>query len=405
MRLNQGVGPGRITLDTRGGRIGGERTDQRRGPINFHHARERAEAIVGNLICSRGIRRNDPDEATAAQDAHDYRVAMLLRSVSGQHPAPSWPPRARQHAAHTKGTLAAPCNRTSALLAAPGHGPATVPRAELGPTTSSHYFLRGFSTARANEVLPVQRTAWRWAMVGRAAFADGLDAILLTWPQKNYPAEFHGRWCFPPCACVATALPSRTPRPGPLFRGGAGVIRGIELTRRRAIVAISSGQHILFPFAIPPLSTTRRGERVTRSRPGRCRRHAPGLPLRSGGWPIWVGRNVPGGRGDGAPAVSTSGGGGWGHTLRIVRSSACAATVVGGLRVRRRGPGDYTTGPRRCVAGMLDLGGTRGAATRRPAGAAVRMFFPFATATYSGLSLVTSGPLVVPDAERRHLFG
>ena len=103
------------------------------------------------------------------------------------------------------------------------------------------YFLRGFDRARNEFFLCSDGVAVGY---GARPFADGLDAIYYV-AQKNYPAEFM-EMVFP-LRLRQYALHQDSGGPG-RFRGGAGVVRELELLADEAIIAIRQ-DNILFPPA------------------------------------------------------------------------------------------------------------------------------------------------------------
>ena len=262
---------GRISLDTRAS------DDQARGPINFIMHESVPKLIIGIYLLSGHptVLLND-----GAQDAIDE---VLVRP--GSILQPHWP-AALGNRAHT---LARVQSNVLALLAL-----ATGGDAPASNSVYNIYFLRGFDPLRSEFFLCSDGVAVGY---GARPFADGLDAIYYV-AQKNYPAEFM-EMVFP-LRLRQYALHRDSGGPG-RFRGGCGVIREVELTRRRG-----GGGHPPGQRALPARRRERRPRRPARARcivnPGRAdeRRLAPmsdGNVLR---------------RGD-VLRLSTSGGGGWGH--------------------------------------------------------------------------------------------
>ncbi|PYN17194.1 MAG: methylhydantoinase [Candidatus Rokuibacteriota bacterium] len=209
---------GRITLDTRAS------DDQAKGPINFIMHESVPKLIVGIYLLSGHptILMND-----GAQDAIDD---VLVRP--GSILQPHWP-AALGNRAHT---LARVQSNVLALLALATGGDVPAPN-----SVYNIYFLRGFDRARNEFFLCSDGVAVGY---GARPFADGLDAIYYV-AQKNYPAEFM-EMVFP-LRLRRYALHQDSGGPG-RYRGGAGVIREIELTADEAIVAIRQ-DNILFPPA------------------------------------------------------------------------------------------------------------------------------------------------------------
>ena len=149
---------------------------------------------------------------------------------------------------------------------------------------------------------------------GARPFADGLDAIYYV-AQKNYPAEFM-EMVFP-LRLRRYALHQDSGGPG-RFRGGAGVVRELELLADEAVVAIRQ-DNILFPPA--GVNGGHAG------RPGSCLVN-PGRPDERRLAPMSDGNVLR--RGD-VLRLATSGGGGWGHPFdrpldRVRRDVAGAAS-------------------------------------------------------------------------------
>ena len=331
---------GRITLDTRAS------DDQAKGPINFIMHESVPKLIVGIYLLSGHptILMND-----GAQDAIDD---VLVRP--GSILQPHWP-AALGNRAHT---LARVQSNVLALLALATGGDVPAPN-----SVYNIYFLRGFDRARNEFFLCSDGVAVGY---GARPFADGLDAIYYV-AQKNYPAEFM-EMVFP-LRLRRYALHQDSGGPG-RYRGGAGVIREIELTADEAIVAIRQ-DNILFPPA--GVNGGQAG------RPGQCVVN-PGRPDERRLAPMSDGNVLR--RGD-VLRLSTSGGGGWGHPfdrpLERVRRD-----VVGGFVSVDAAREDY--GVLVDASGMIDLAATeaRRAGPRGP----VRMFHRHGY----------FGPLVVPRA-------
>src|SRR5438552_8833947 len=331
---------GRIVIDTR------ESDDQARGPINFIMHESVPKLILGIYLLSGHptVLLND-----GAQDAVDE---VLVRP--GSILQPRWP-AALGNRAHT---LARVQSSMLALLALATEG--DVPAAN---SVYNIYFLRGVDRSGEFFFLCSDGVAVGY---GARPFADGLDAIYYV-AQKNYPAEFM-EMVFP-LRLRRYALHQDSGGPG-CYRGGAGVIREIELTADEAIVAIRQ-DNILFPPA--GVNGGQAG------RPGRCVVN-PGRPDERRLAPMSDGNVLR--RGD-VLRLSTSGGGGWGHPfdrpLERVRRD-----VVGGFVSVDAAREDY--GVVVDASGMLDLAATeaRRAGPRGP----VRMFHR------NGYF----GPLVVPRA-------
>jgi N-methylhydantoinase B len=232
-----------------------------------------------------------------AQDAIDE---VLVRP--GSILQPHWP-ASLGNRAHT---LARVQSGVLALLALATGGEVPAPN-----SVYNIYFLRGFDRARNEFFLCSDGVAVGY---GARPFADGLDAIYYV-AQKNYPAEFM-EMVFP-LRLRRYALHQDSGGPG-RFRGGAGVIREIELTAEEAIVAIRQ-DNILFPPA--GVNGGHAG------RPGRCVVN-PGRPDERPLPPMSDGNVLR--KGD-VLRLSTSGGGGWGHpfdrALERVRRDVLAGVV------------------------------------------------------------------------------
>ena len=209
---------GRISLDTR------ESDDQARGPINFIMHESVPKLIVGIYLLSGHptVLLND-----GAQDAIDE---VLVRP--GSILQPHWP-AALGNRAHT---LARVQSNVLALLALATGGDVAAPN-----SVYNIYFLRGFDRVRNEFFLCSDGVAVGY---GARPFADGLDAIYYV-AQKNYPAEFM-EMVFP-LRLRQYALHQDSGGPG-RFRGGAGVVRELELLADEAIIAIRQ-DNILFPPA------------------------------------------------------------------------------------------------------------------------------------------------------------
>jgi N-methylhydantoinase B len=170
---------------------------------------------------------------------------------------------------------------------------------------------------------------------GARPFADGLDAIYYV-AQKNYPAEFM-EMVFP-LRLRQYALHQDSGGPG-RFRGGAGVVRELELLADEAIIAIRQ-DNILFPPA--GVNGGHAG------RPGSCIVN-PGRPDERPLAPMSDGNVLR--RGD-VVRLATSGGGGWGHPFdrpldRVRRDVLAGVVSVDAART------DY--GAVLDAAGMLDV--------------------------------------------------
>jgi N-methylhydantoinase B len=197
---------------------------------------------------------------------------------------PHWP-AALGNRAHT---LARVQSNVLALLALATGGDVPAPN-----SVYNIYFLRGFDRASNEFFLCSDGVAVGY---GARPFADGLDAIYYV-AQKNYPAEFM-EMVFP-LRLRRYALHQDSGGPG-RFRGGAGVVREIELTADEAVVALRQ-DNILFPPA--GVNGGHAG------RPGSCIVN-PGRPDERRLAPMSDGNVLR--KGD-VMRLATSGGGGWGH--------------------------------------------------------------------------------------------
>jgi N-methylhydantoinase B len=262
----------RISIDTRAS------DDQARGPINFIMHESVPKLILGIYLLA-----GHPTQLLndGAQDAIDE---VLVRPGSILQPA--WP-AALGNRAHT---LARVQSNVLALLALATGGDAPAPN-----SVYNIYFLRGRDPASGEFFLVSDGVAVGY---GARPFADGLDAIYYV-AQKNYPAEFM-EMVFP-LRLRQYAIHRDSGGPG-CWRGGAGVVREVELLADTAVVALRQ-DNILFPPA--GIKGGRAG------RPGRAIVN-PGRPDERVLAPMSDGNVLR--RGD-VLRLLTSGGGGWGNPL------------------------------------------------------------------------------------------
>ena len=272
-----------------GERRPGARADQ------LHHARERAQADPGHLSALRATPRccSTTGPRTPSTRCSCGRAASCSRT--GRPRSATAPTRWRA------------CSRTCSRCW-------PWPPAATSPAPNSVYniyFLRGFDRARNEFFLCSDGVAVGY---GARPFADGLDAIYYV-AQKNYPAEFM-EMVFP-LRLRRYALHQDSGGPG-RFRGGAGVVRELELLADEAVIAIRQ-DNILFPPA--GVNGGHAG------RPGSCLVN-PGRPDERRLAPMSDGNVLR--RGD-VVRLATSGGGGWGHPfdrpLDRVRRDVLAGVV------------------------------------------------------------------------------
>ncbi len=287
----------RISIDTRAS------DDQARGPINFIMHESVPKLILGIYLLA-----GHPTQLLndGAQDAIDE---VLVRPGSILQPA--WP-AALGNRAHT---LARVQSNVLALLALATGGDAPAPN-----SVYNIYFLRGRDPATGEFFLVSDGVAVGY---GARPFADGLDAIYYV-AQKNYPAEFM-EMVFP-LRLRQYAIHRDSGGPG-RWRGGAGVVREVELLADEAVVALRQ-DNVLFPPA--GVNGGHAG------RPGRALVN-PGRPDERALAPMSDGNVLR--RGD-VLRLLTSGGGGWGNPLdRPVE--AVRRDVLGGFVSAESAREDY----------------------------------------------------------------
>lgn len=262
----------RISIDTRAS------DDQARGPINFIMHESVPKLILGIYLLA-----GHPTQLLndGAQDAIDE---VLVRPGSILQPA--WP-AALGNRAHT---LARVQSNVLALLALATGGDAPAPN-----SVYNIYFLRGRDPASGEFFLASDGVAVGY---GARPFADGLDAIYYV-AQKNYPAEFM-EMVFP-LRLRQYAIHRDSGGPG-FWRGGAGVVREVELLADEAVVALRQDNVLFPPAGVNGGHAGRPGRAIVN--PSRPEERV--LPPMSDG-------NVLR-RGD-VLRLLTSGGGGWGNPL------------------------------------------------------------------------------------------